>query len=277
MSAMPSERPGPPSMFWTLLEYRALLEAALLPSALPLLLSAPRGDGHPVLLIPGFVGDSGSMLGLKVYLRHRGYEVEDWGLGRNVGFQRKHARALEQKVRFMHHQYGKKVSLVGWSLGGVFAMFAAHAVPECVRSVITLGSPVSGDPQHSDSPAIVKALYRLVAHPLGPVAHAAHVDAKRLRKPPAMPVSCLYSETDGVVPPHEARLDFGVPEPGAPQENIPVPGSHLGLGFNALVLWIVAERLSQPEGAWLPFDPHGLPGQLYRMLTPGSARRRAGG
>ncbi|MFZ4760583.1 MAG: esterase/lipase family protein, partial [Burkholderiaceae bacterium] len=127
---------GPPSLLYTALEYRALLEAALLPPALPLLMSAPRGDGHPVLLVPGFVGDAGSMLGLKVYLRNRGYEVDDWGLGRNVGFQRKHARALEQKVRFLHHRHGRRVSLVGWSLGGVFSMFAAHQVPECVRSVI---------------------------------------------------------------------------------------------------------------------------------------------
>jgi pimeloyl-ACP methyl ester carboxylesterase len=262
--AIRRERVGPPSLLYTAIEYRALLEMALLPSSLPLLLTAPRGDGHPVLLIPGFVGDAGSMLGLKLYLRTRGYEVDDWGLGRNVGFQRKHVRALEQKLRFMHHTSGRRVSIVGWSLGGVFAMFAAHQAPECVRSVVTLGSPVSTDPQRSDSPAIVKALYRLVAHPMGPVAHSAHVDARVMRQPPPVPVSCLYSETDGVVPPHEATID-GDP---ARHENIPVPGSHVGLGFNALVLWIVAERLAQPEGAWRPFDPKGLPGQLYRLLTP---------
>jgi pimeloyl-ACP methyl ester carboxylesterase len=260
------DRTGPPSLLYTALEYRALLEMALLPSSLPLLLSAPHGDGHPVLLVPGFVGDSGSMAGLKLYLRNRGYAVDDWGLGRNVGFQRKHARALEQKVRFLHHRHGRKVSLVGWSLGGVFALFAAHQVPDCVRSVVTLGSPVSSDPQRSDTSAVVRALYRLVAHPMGPVAHAAHVDARRLSRPPPLPVSCLYSETDGVVPPHEATID-GDP---AMHENIRVPGSHVGLGFNALVLWIVAERLSQPEQGWRPFDPQGLPGYLYRLLTPAS-------
>ena len=259
-------RSGPPSLLYTALEYRALLEMALLPSSLPLLLAAPRGDGHPVLLVPGFIGDSGSMAGLRLYLRNRGYLVEDWGFGRNVGFQRKHARALEQKVRFLHHRHGRRVSLVGWSLGGVFAMYAAHQVPDCVRAVVTLGSPVSGDPQRSDTAPVVKALYRLVAHPMGPVAHAAHADARRLRRPPPVPVSCLYSETDGVVPPHEATID-GDP---ALHENIRVPGSHVGLGFNPLVLWIVAERLSQPEQGWRPFDPQGLPGQLYRLLTPAS-------
>jgi pimeloyl-ACP methyl ester carboxylesterase len=263
------EAAGPPSLLWTMIESRALFEAALLPTSLPLLMSAPRGDGHPVLLVPGFVGDAGSMAVLKHYLRNRGYEVDDWGLGRNVGFQRKHARALEQKVRFLHHRHGRKVSLVGWSLGGVFSMFAAHKVPQCVRNVVTLGSPVSSDPERSDSSALVQALYRLVAHPMGPVAHTAHVDARVLRLPPPMPVSCLYSETDGVVPPHEATL-HGARDTdlGALHENIRVPGSHIGLGFNALVLWIVAERLSQPEAAWRPFEPQGLPGQLYRLLTP---------
>jgi pimeloyl-ACP methyl ester carboxylesterase len=257
---------GPPSLLYTALEYRALLEAAMLPSSLPLLLTAPRGDGHPVLLIPGFVGDAGSIAVLKWFLRNRGHLVDDWGLGRNVGFQRKHAQALEQKIRVLHHRSGRRVSLVGWSLGGVFALFAAHRVTECVRSVITLGSPVSGSAQRSDSPAVVKALYRLIAHPMGPVAHAAHTDARLLRRPPPLPVSCLYSETDGVVPPHEATID-GDP---ALHENVRVPGSHVGLGFNALVMWIVAERLAQPEGAWRPFDPQGLPGHLYRLLTPAS-------
>lgn len=259
---------GPPSPWWTFLEVRALLEAALLPSALPLLGSAPRGDGHPVLLIPGFASGAGAMAGLKVYLRHRHYEVDDWGLGRNVGLQRKHARALEQKVRFLHHRHGRRVSLVGWSLGGVFAMLAAHSVPDCVRSVITLGSPVSSDPQRCDAPALVKALYRLVAHPMGPAAHAAHRDAKRLREPLPMPVSCLYSETDGVVPPHEATMDGE----SARQENIRVPGSHLGLSFNALVLWIVAERLSQSEDAWRRFDANGVPGALSRKLIRSAPR-----
>jgi pimeloyl-ACP methyl ester carboxylesterase len=258
------EHEGPPSTLHMMLEYRALLELALLPSSLPLLLSAPRGDGHPILLVPGFIGDDATMVGLKVYLRNRGYHVETWGLGRNVGFQRKHAQALEQKLRYMHHKSGRRVSLVGWSLGGVFSMFVAHQLPDSVRSVITLGSPVNVDPQRSESPAMVKALYRLIAHPMGPVAHAAQARARVMRGPPPVPTSCIYSVTDGVVPPQEATLD------GDPtlHENIRVPGSHVGLGFNALVLWIVADRLAQAEGAWKPFEPHGLPGQIYRMLTP---------
>ena len=79
-----------------------------------------------------------------------------------------------------------------------------------------------------------------------------------------MPISCLYSLTDGVVPPQEATID-GNP---ALHENIRVPGSHLGLGFNPLVLWVVADRLAQPEGQWRPFvPPAGLLARIYRLTT----------
>lgn len=264
---MPQRHPhrGPPHLLHQLMEVRALGEIATLPAAWPLLSQAPKGDGHPVLLMPGFMGDEGSLFALKTYLANRGYKVQTWGFGRNVGFRSRHAQALEQKIRFLHHESGRKVSLVGWSLGGVFALYGAHQASECVRQVITLGSPVSVDAEGSQSPAIVKAMYRLVAHPMGPTAHAMQPRAKkvRLRQPLALPMSCLYSLGDGVVPPQEATIN-GDP---AMHENIRVPGSHTGLGFNPLVLYIVADRLSQPEGAWQAFKPTGLPGAIYRMTT----------
>jgi hypothetical protein len=78
-----------------------------------------------------------------------------------------------------------------------------------------------------------------------------------------LPLSCLYSLSDGVVPPQEATID-GDP---ALHENIRVAGSHTGLGFNPLVLAIVAERLAQPEGQWRPFQPQGLLRQVLRAAT----------
>jgi pimeloyl-ACP methyl ester carboxylesterase len=266
---------GKPRLLHQLIEARALVEMATLPWNLPMLARTPRGDGHPVLLLPGFMADEGTLVVLKLFLQNRGYEVQTWGFGRNVGFNSRHASALEQKIRYMHHKSGRKVSLVGWSLGGMFALHGAHEVPECVRSVITLGSPVSMDPAGSQSPPLVKALYRLVAHPMGTKAHATHLRAKRLRLPKALPVpiSCLYSLTDGVVPPQEATID------GDPRlhENIRVPGSHLGLGFNPLVLWVVADRLAQPEGSWRPFvPPSGLLGRIYRLTTSSRSAPPAG-
>ena len=86
---------GRPKTAYSVLEWRALLEMAILPWALPVLATAPQGDGHPVLLLPGFMGSEVSLIGLEVFLRNRGYAVETWGLGRNVGFHAKHATALE--------------------------------------------------------------------------------------------------------------------------------------------------------------------------------------
>ena len=259
---------GQPDLLYSLTEWRALLELATLPYTVPWLMTAPRGDGHPVLLLPGFMADEGTLAPLKLFLRQRGYDVQSWGFGRNIGFQPQHASALEQKIRYLHHQSGRKVSLVGWSLGGVFALYGAHQAPECVRSVITLGSPVSVDPEGSQSPPLVKALYRMIAHPMGPAAHVMQPRVKKLRDRVSSPVptSCLYSLSDGVVPPQEATID-GDP---ALHENIHVPGSHIGLGFNGIVLSIVADRLAQPENQWKPFVPHGL---LARVLQATGAKR----
>jgi len=118
-----------PHLLHSAIELRALLELALLPWSWPLLMSAPRGDGHPVLLLPGFMAGETSLWALKLYLTTRGYDVDTWGLGRNVGFRTKHAQALEQRIRHRHHASGRKVSLVGWSLGGVFAVYGAHQAP----------------------------------------------------------------------------------------------------------------------------------------------------
>jgi pimeloyl-ACP methyl ester carboxylesterase len=263
---------GKPRLIHQLIEPRALLEMAALPWALPLLARTPKGDGHPVLLLPGFMANEGTLVALKFFLQNRGYEVQAWGFGRNVGFTSRHASALEQKIRYMHHKSGRKVSLVGWSLGGMFALHGALEATECVRSVITLGSPVSFDPEGSQSPPLVRALYRLVAHPMGTRAHVSQVRAKALRQPKSLPVpiSCIYSLSDGVVPPQEATIEGN----RALHENIRVPGSHVGLGFNPIVLWILADRLAQPEGRWRPFAPRGAAGRLYRMMTSQPAPSR---
>jgi pimeloyl-ACP methyl ester carboxylesterase len=248
-----------PKLIYSLIEGRALLEMAMLPALAPMLAATAKGDGHPVLLVPGFTAGDATLVGLRVFLKSRGYNVETWGFGQNTGFKLKFSQALEQKVRFLHHRHGRKVSIVGWSLGGVYGFYTAHSAPECVRTVISLGSPMRFSPENFQTRALVRAIYRYFAHPMGPVAHLAHVRSKVLRSAPPMPSTCVYSLTDGVVPPQAARLDTSEGE----HENIWVPGSHLGLGFNAAVMWILADRLAQPEGAWKPFRLDGRVGSLY--------------
>jgi pimeloyl-ACP methyl ester carboxylesterase len=248
-----------PRLVYSLLEGRALLEMAMLPVLAPLLATTPHGDGHPVLLVPGFTAGDATLVGLRTFLRSRGYHVETWGFGQNTGFKLKFTQALEQKVRYLHHRHRRKVSVVGWSLGGVYAFYTAHNAPECVRTVVSLGSPMRFSPENFQTRAVVRAIYRYFAHPMGPVAHLAHVRGKVLRSPPPVPSTCIYSMTDGVVPPDAARMETGEGE----HENIWVPGSHIGLGFNAAVMWILADRLAQAEGEWQPFRVDGRLGSLY--------------
>lgn len=259
----------PPPRLYTLLEWRALLEFWTLPACWPLLQATPRGDGHPVLLLPGFAAGDATLRPLAMFLRSRDYAVETWGFGQNRGFNRLFAAALDQKLRYMHHRAGRKVSIVGWSLGGVFAFDLARRMPEYVRGVYALGSPMRLDPARVEAPLAVKTLYRWLAHPLGPVAHVAMARMKRLETPPSVPSACIYSATDGVIPPHAATLDGR----RCKHENLPVPGSHLGLGINPVVLWLLADRLAQPEGRWKAFRPRGKLAAVYKRLVGWQSRQ----
>jgi len=147
---------------------------------------------------------------------------------------------------------GRKVSLIGWSLGGVFAREVARQIPEEVRLVITLGSPF-GAPKANHS----WRLYELLAG-----TRIRDIDPARLEQmatPPPVPSTAIYSETDGVV-----AWQCCLERPGPHSESVAVHGSHMGLGFNPLVYEVIADRLAQPEGRWSPFRRTGLRRHFYR-------------
>lgn len=254
-----------PGLLNLALEARAPFEYAASLLAAPWLLSAPRGDGHAVIVYPGFLASDFSTRPLRRLLRTLGHDVHGWEQGRNVGARTGTLERALEHLRQTHRASGRRVSLVGWSLGGVFALYGALQAPECVRHLVTLGSPVNVGPEGSQASPLVKVLYRMVAHPMGPEVHVMQPRVKRLREHllPDVPMSCLYSLSDGVVPPQEATVDG----PAGRCENIRVSGSHTGLGFNPMVLSIVADRLAQPEDAWQPFNPAGWPGAVYRLMT----------
>src|ERR1700760_343171 len=108
----------PPSRTLMFLEGRAIHELGAFVGALPLLSLAPRGDGHPVLVLPGLITSDVSTRPLRTFLSSKGYVVSGWLQGRNLGLRdgvQDEMVALLEKLNDLH---GRKVSLIGWSLGG---------------------------------------------------------------------------------------------------------------------------------------------------------------
>lgn len=246
----------PPSALLALTELpRALAEFASLAPAAPLLATAPRGDGHSVMVLPGFLTTDASTSVMRRYLRQLGYDACAWELGRNLGPRAigREGEKLIDRIQSIHDRTGQKVSLVGWSLGGVLARLAARRVPEAVRQIVTLGSPFAGNPRATN----VWRTYQFMSgqridddHTRGQLSESA--------LPPPVPSTAIYSRGDGVVAWQNCI------EPRGPEtDNIEVHGSHCGLGVNPAVLYAVADRLAQPEGAWKPFERTGLRAMVY--------------
>ena len=244
---------GPPPLPLFLLEgQRALLERLALAPAARLLRRVPRGDGHPVLVLPGFSAGDRTTRALRRYLREFGYAAHRWRLGPNFGPHGALERQMVDRIHDLAATYGRKVSLVGWSLGGIYARELARGMPDRVRQVVTLGSPF-GDTGRASN---VSRLFEWFA--TREISEERVAVARRLREPPGVPSTAIFSKTDGVT--HwKVCLERETPQ----TENIEVPGSHCGLGVNPLVLYAVADRLRQPEGDWRPFARHGWRALLY--------------
>ena len=227
------------------------LEAAWLPletagflALRPLLRTIGRGDQHPVLILPGFGASDDSTVPLRWTLRGQGYWVHAWGLGRNIGPTARAVTGMRERLEELHSQHGRTVTLIGQSLGGIYARVLAREAPESVRQVITLGSPyrmVDGDR------SAAQAMWDQVKH-----LHDGDLEVLGLReqdRPPlVVPATSFYSRTDGVAP-WQTCID----EVREHTENIEVRGSHVGMGVNPAVVYAILDRLSQPEGDWRPF------------------------
>ena len=257
----------PPPPIWLMLaEGRALLESTTLVPLLPLLRNLPRGDGHPVLVLPGFLATSRSTLLLRSFLRHHGYAAHRWKLGRNRGYRPELERAMAQRVLELNERYGRRVSLLGWSLGGIYARELARDMPDRVRQVITLGSPFAAEGNGTN----VRWLYELVS------GHSPIPDSsllRRMRAPPPVPTTAIFSRTDGIAS-WRATVEHIAHDH---VENVEVGGAHIGLGFNPRAYYVIADRLALPEGEWRPFSPRGwwrlLFPEMHNITTHGPGRR----
>ena len=232
---------------------RGLIGLAVLPLAAPWLAAAPRGDGHGVLVLPGLLATDTSTVPLRRFLSWLGYDVRGWDLGRNRGPTQEVLSGLPRALLAHARRTGGPVSLVGWSLGGIFARELARQHPGRVRQVITLGSPFAlTDPRQS----YAHGPYQRLSH--------LHADGERIpsgeqrARPIDVPSTSVYSRRDGIV-----TWKACVEPETALHENIEVRCSHLGFGVDPATLWLIADRLAVPAGQRRPFRPPALLRALY--------------
>ncbi len=248
----------PPSALLYAIEGRGIFGIARLFAAAPFLAAAPRGGPQPVIVLPGMGGGDGSTLAIRRYLSFLGYQAHGWNRGRNIRPPGADVQPVADQIRSLHAATGRLVSLVGWSRGGIIAREAARLAPEAVRMVITLGSPFA-----APAATNVMSRWRLITGERFLAPSAEHL--RGLALPLPVPSTSIYSRADGVVAWQACQEGEG-----PHRENVEVRGSHIGLGFNPTALWVIADRLAQPLGAWTPFRP----GALVAALFPGRGRGR---
>jgi pimeloyl-ACP methyl ester carboxylesterase len=246
---------------------RGVVGLAALPLAAPWLAAAPRGDGRGVLVVPGLLASDMSTALLRRYLRWLGHDVRGWDLGRNVGPTDAVLDRLPQTLAALAETARGPVSVVGWSLGGIYARELARQHPGLVRQVITLGSPFAlTDPRQSRADGAYRRRSYL------------HADDGRVptreeaARPIGVPSTAVYSRRDGIVS-WQACIE---PET-AQHENVQVRCGHLGFGVDPATLWLIADRLALPADQWRPFRPPASLGRLYpRLGAKDAAANRAG-
>ena len=232
---------------------------------------APHGDGSPVMTIPGFGGGDGSMAFLRRYLDRIGYRSFGWEQGTNILTERvetldgvlefcsEKENAIVERLEKIYEMTHEKISLVGWSLGGVYANVLAQTHPELIRQVITLGSPV-GDPRGTSIWNLMKRVHNGeipddMQNVTGWMVRRDQLGQRKVR------TTILYSPYDGAVSEGSARI-----EDDPLVENVIVPSSHMGFAHNPVIYWIIAERLSQDPLLWREFNVNRLPKKVRKKF-----------
>ena len=203
------------------------------------------GDGHPVIIFPGMASDGTATAPLRQHCESLGYKAFDWGRGFNTGPQGSIDTWLAELAAHtarMLAPFDQSATLIGWSLGGLYAREVAKLLGPKVRQVITIGTPFNASADHTN----VGWIFRLLngASPKFDPALSA-----RLRRAPEVPTTSIYSRSDGVVA-WQTCLHDAVSHD---VQDVEVRGSHIGLGWNPAVLRVVADRLAQRPGHWRPY------------------------
>jgi pimeloyl-ACP methyl ester carboxylesterase len=196
------------------------------------------GDGHPVIIFPGLGTDGRSVATLRAHCRTLGYDAVDWGQGFNTGPKGNlddWLKVLKLQVADLLDRHTQQATLIGWSLGGLYAREIAKLMAPRIRHVITIGTPFNADADHTN----VGWMFRLLS---GTSPAIDSVMSQRLRTPPPMRTTAIYSRSDGVVAWQTCRHD----KSSLLVQDIEVNSSHIGMGWNREVLAVVTDRLAQP-------------------------------
>jgi pimeloyl-ACP methyl ester carboxylesterase len=247
--------PRPPSLRLGLTEgIRGTLRMGTLPLAMPWLSLAPRGQAHGVLVLPGLLAGDPSTHVMRRYLHHLGHLAWGWRLGRNIGPSSAILDGMVDVLGALADRTGQPVSVIGWSLGGIYARELARLHSGQIRQVITLGSPFNMvDARQSRADPV----FRRRAH-LHDVSRVP--SREQVAQPIPVPSTAVYSRRDGIV----AWQSCIAPE-SALHQNVEVRCAHLGFGVDPATLWLLADRLAQPRRPEQrqPFRPPTLLRQLY--------------
>jgi pimeloyl-ACP methyl ester carboxylesterase len=238
----------------------ALMEMGLAPVELwshylsrPLVNRLPQGDGHVVIVLPGFLASDLSTKPLRAVLSRLGYSAYGWGMGRNLVYNSERENALNELLHRAYSRQKRPVSLIGWSLGGLFAREMAKNHPDMVRLVISLGSPFTGDLHKTNA-------RKLFAQINGEPERTRPEVIDQLHVVPPVPFTSVFTKTDGIVP---WKMSVQRGDQGQ-FENIQIPASHLGIGVNPLAIQVIADRLAQAEGEWAPFEREGVAAKIFQ-------------
>jgi pimeloyl-ACP methyl ester carboxylesterase len=197
--------------------------------------SSPRGDGSAVLVIPGFAASDAATLPLRTFLASLGYRVVGWELGTNLGIKPEEEEILEKRI--VELAADGPISIVGWSLGGVFAREAARRRPELFRRVITLGTPLQSRHGADWVIWILRALNPHLREELTPDGIERH------SQPIEVPMTAIYSLRDGIVDGRACKIQPR--DVGPTAENIEIDSAHLSMGFNNQVFALIADVLAR--------------------------------
>ncbi len=200
----------------------------------------PRGDGHPVLVFPGFLAGDALTVPLRRRLGQLGYWNAGWRFGANLGLKPGLLAQMVHYVKSVHAGQKRKVSLIGWSLGGLYAREIAKRIPDRVRLIVTMGTPAARD-MHANN------AWRLYERLNDHTVDAPPIEGDLMALPP-VPLTAILTPEDGIVAPGSADIGSG-----PTWETIVVRGTHVGLAWNAGVLNVIADRLAQPEDGWTPY------------------------